>query len=138
VREGDERRGVTRRGLIGGAAAGATAAALPGAAQAKRTAAASGRRADVAIVGAGLAGLAAARRVLAAGRSAIVLEARERVGGRTLNHHLGGGKVIEIGGQWVGPTQDHALALARELGLQTYKTYNTGSNVYHANGINQR
>src|SRR5947208_2114171 len=67
---------VTRRGLIGGAAAGAAAAALPATARAARV---PGRRADVVIVGAGLAGLAAARKVLAAGRSAIVLEARHRV-----------------------------------------------------------
>ena len=69
--------------------------------------------ADVAMVGAGLAGLSAAEALSDAGRSVIVLEADERVGGRTLNHDLGDGKVVEVGGQWVGPTQRHLIDLAR-------------------------
>ncbi|HZA19259.1 MAG TPA: FAD-dependent oxidoreductase, partial [Actinomycetota bacterium] len=64
------------------------------------------READVCIVGAGFAGLVAARDLVAAGPSVVVLEARDRVGGRVLNHDIGDGKVIEVGGQWVGPTQD--------------------------------
>ena len=60
------------------------------------------RQSDVVVVGAGLAGLAAARSVAAAGHSVAVLEARDRVGGRTLNHSLGNGKVVEIGGEFVG------------------------------------
>jgi monoamine oxidase len=78
--------------------------------------------------------LTAARQLAAAGRSVVVLEARERVGGRTLNHPLGGGKVVEVGGEWVGPTQDHMSALAKGLGIETYKTYNDGNNVYYADG----
>ena len=61
------------------------------------------RECDVAIVGAGLAGLAAARSLTAAGLSVLILEARDRVGGRTLNHPLADGSVVEVGGQWVGP-----------------------------------
>lgn len=92
------------------------------------------RRADVIVIGAGLAGLTAAREVLRGGHSVLILEARNRVGGRTLNHKLGGGKIAEVGGEWVGPTQDHLMALATELGIGTFKTYNTGNNVYWANG----
>ena len=86
------------------------------------------RDADVAVVGAGLAGLAAARAVVAAGREVVVLEARERVGGRTLNESLGvDGKVVEVGGQWVGPTQFRLLELARELGVETFPSYTQGT-----------
>lgn len=61
---------------------------------------------DVAIVGAGLAGLTAARDLLRKGVSVAVLEARDRVGGRTLSRHLQDGSVVELGGQWIGPGQD--------------------------------
>ena len=92
------------------------------------------READVAVVGAGLAGLVAARDLQRAGVSVVVLEARDRVGGRTLNHDIGDGKVVEVGGQWVGPTQHRLLALARELGVETFPTYDTGENVIEWEG----
>ncbi|MBI5106150.1 MAG: flavin monoamine oxidase family protein [Solirubrobacterales bacterium] len=94
------------------------------------------RETDVVVVGAGLAGLCAARAVLAAGRDAVVVEARDRVGGRLLNHELAAhpGKVVEIGGQWAGPTQTALLDLARELGVDTYPTYNEGENVLEWRG----
>ncbi len=90
--------------------------------------------ADVLVVGAGLAGLTAARDLAAAGRSVLVLEARDRVGGRTVNRDIGGGNVVEMGGQWAGPTQDRILALAAELGIGTFPTYDTGLKVLHFNG----
>ena len=125
---------LTRRGLIGTAAAAAVTGVPEAEAATKRRRRSPVKRADVVVVGGGLAGLAAAQAVVAAGKSAIVLEARDRVGGRTLNHPIGGGKVVEIGGQWIGPTQDRLLALSKELGVPTYKTYNTGNNVYYRNG----
>ena len=87
---------------------------------------------DVVIVGAGLAGLSAARTLRAAGHEVVVLEARDRVGGRTLNHDLGDGKVVEVGGQWVGPTQTRLLELARELGVATYPTHAEGRHLIAA------
>src|SRR5450631_893983 len=99
-----------RRDLIKGGVAGGIGVALGGAvdagtatARARTETRLRARVYDVAVVGAGLAGLTAARRVRAAGRSAIVLEARHRVGGRNFDHQLGGGKVAELGGQWAGP-----------------------------------
>jgi monoamine oxidase len=90
--------------------------------------------ADVLVVGAGLAGLVAARDLVAAGRSVLVLEARDRVGGRIVNRDIGDGKVVEMGGQWAGPTQDRLLALAADLEIATFPTYDTGKKVLHFNG----
>jgi monoamine oxidase len=86
------------------------------------------------VVGAGLSGLTAARQLVAHGRSVIVLEARNRVGGRTFNHSIGRGKVVEVGGQWIGPTQDHIAKLARQLGVKTFDTYNKGNYLFYENG----
>lgn len=84
---------------------------------------------DVAVVGAGLAGLVAARDLRRAGKSVAVLEARDRVGGRLLNANIGDGKVVEVGGQWAGPTQQRVLALADELGVETFPTHAQGENL---------
>ena len=94
--------------------------------------------ADVVVVGAGLAGLTAARGLVAQGASVVVLEARDRVGGRLLNRDIGGGHVVEVGGQWVGPTQTRALALSDELGLTTFPTYDAGENVIEWRGALKR
>jgi monoamine oxidase len=94
-----------------------------------------GRRdADVIVVGAGLAGLMAARQLIAARRAVLVIEARDRVGGRTVNASIGAGKVTEMGGQWVGPTQDRLLALAHELGVEIFPTYHEGRNLLELGG----
>lgn len=90
--------------------------------------------ADVAIVGAGLAGLVAARRLAAAGARPLVLEARGRVGGRLLNEEIGEGKVVEVGGQWIGPTQDRVAALAAELGVGTFPTHDEGRHLIEMAG----
>src|SRR5688572_23857631 len=92
------------------------------------------RDVDVVVVGAGLAGLAAARALAGADREVIVLEARDRVGGRTLNEPIGDGKVVEIGAQWVGPTQDRVLRLIDDLGLATFPTYTGGANLFERGG----
>ena len=92
------------------------------------------RDADVAVIGAGLAGLSTARGLAAAGASVVVVEARERVGGRVLNEDIGGGNVVEVGAQWIGPTQDRLAALAAELGVDTFPTHTHGQNVFEYGG----
>ena len=77
---------------------------------------------DVVVVGAGLAGLTAARELSGAGLDVRVLEARDRVGGRTLSQSVGEHPedIVEVGGQWVGPTQHEVLSLAQDFGIRTY------------------
>ncbi|WP_051363367.1 flavin monoamine oxidase family protein [Deinococcus murrayi] len=94
---------------------------------------------DVLVVGAGLAGLTAARRLTQAGRRVRVLEARDRVGGRTHTVRLPvTGVSVDLGGQWVGPNQPHVTALLRELGLETYPTHDAGHNLAHLLGRTRR
>ena len=81
---------------------------------------------DVVVVGAGLAGLAAARALVTAGATVTVLEARGRVGGRTENGTFSDGQWIELGGQWIGPAQSRIYELIASLGLQTFPVYNDG------------
>lgn len=95
-------------------------------------------RADVVVVGAGLAGLVAARRITESGRSVVVLEARDRVGGRILNQDIGDGKVVEMGGQWIGPTQDRMYALAQQLDIETFPTYDEGDSIAYMGGKRYR
>jgi monoamine oxidase len=130
--------GLSRRDVVIGAGATAAGALLGNspASQAKRPArrAPAGRGVDVVVVGAGLAGLTAATELHRAGHSVAVLEARNRVGGRTLNHPVGHGEVVEVGGQWVGPGQDRILARAKALGVRTFKTYTKGEQVLDYRG----
>lgn len=80
---------------------------------------------DCVIVGAGMAGLCAARALTDRGIDCVVLEARDRVGGRTLSQAIGG-DVFDLGGQWLGPTQHRVAALAKELGVGTFLQYHQG------------
>ncbi len=140
---------LTRRGLLSGAAALGASTLLPTASA--EAAPARGRlRTQVVVVGAGLAGLTAATDLVAAGKDVLVLEARDRVGGRTLNHSIGGGHIVEVGGQWLGPATDIAAAdltasdvrgqsaveaVRTQLGLARFPTYNTGMYVNYRDDL---
>lgn len=122
---------VTRRDALRLGAAALAAGVLP-----PRWADASPRTVQVVVVGAGLAGLTAARELVRRGiDSLVVLEADDRVGGRTLNLPLPGGHVVEGGGEWIGPGQDRIAALARELGVDTFAAYYDGASTYEIDGV---
>lgn len=94
---------------------------------------------DVVVIGAGLSGLQTARRLVEGGADVLVVEARDRVGGRLEDRRLAGDDaVVELGGQWVGHTQDRMYALLDELGLETFPTYNSGENLLVLGGARVR
>ena len=95
-------------------------------------------RVDYCVVGAGFAGLAAARRLRERGKSVAVLEARDRVGGRAWNRTALDGSVVSVGGTWLGKRQDRMFALCREFGLEVYPQHDQGDTVIYLNGINRR
>ena len=89
---------------------------------------------DVAVVGAGLAGVIAARVLARSGKRVRVLEGRDRVGGRLLSVHTSSGHTVDLGGQWLGPGQKRMLALAQELGVATHPTQYRGKTCFEVAG----
>lgn len=94
--------------------------------------------ADVCIVGAGYAGLTAARRLNQGGKSVVVLEARDRVGGRVYSMTGRSGAVLDMGGTFVGPRQDRLHALVKEMGAATFKTNLEGKSLLASYGKTRR
>jgi len=84
---------------------------------------------DVLVVGAGVTGLTAATRLHRLGRDVVVLEARDRIGGRLWTDEIDGVR-LELGGQWVSPDQSALLETLDELGLTTFERYREGESVY--------
>jgi monoamine oxidase len=89
---------------------------------------------DVVIVGAGYSGLSAARLLKSAGRKILLLEARDRVGGRVHTRHLDAGQYIDLGAQWIGPTQRRMYDLLKEFNIPAFKTHDEGKTILHWGG----
>lgn len=87
-------------------------------------------RPDVVVIGAGLAGLATARLLKRQGASVVLLEARDRVGGRVHSQQLGSGPVIDLGAQFIGDAQQRISALVDEVGLTRVRPYQDGDSLY--------
>src|SRR6185436_10190537 len=83
------------------------------------------KRVDVVVIGAGAAGTMTATNLVKAGKSVVLIEANDRIGGRLKRGEIAG-QAIDLGGQWVGPSQTRALEVAKELGLKMYPTNVTG------------
>src|SRR6476620_1660002 len=96
------------------------------------------RDVDYCVVGAGFAGLTAALRLKQAGESVALLEARDRVGGRTFTEVRDDGVWIDRGGAWVGPGQDRIKALMNEFGVPSYKQYTDGKAMMVVDGKQHR
>lgn len=96
------------------------------------------RSCDVVVIGAGPSGLSAACQLANAGVDVLVLEARDRVGGRTLSQTLDNGVTIDIGGQWVAPSQSRVLKLAEKLGLEIFQTYEDGDGLVLSESVVSR
>ena len=131
-----------RNFLAGVAVAGAAGAAGPlgrasrafGAAAPDSSGGRYARSADVLVVGAGLSGLCAAREIIKHGLSAVILEARDRTGGRMVRQRVIEGGWADLGGQWVGPTQHRIIALADELGVRRFESYHHGASIFYWHG----
>ena len=127
---------VSRRRFLAGTAlaAGATAGTLA-AGRTPAGAAPAGGVVDAIVVGAGLSGLAAARTLTEAGASVVVLEARNRAGGRVHNIRSPRlGATLDAGAEFIGPTQNHIAALATEFDVRSIRTYNTGDSIFYNDG----
>ncbi|HEU5142409.1 MAG TPA: FAD-dependent oxidoreductase, partial [Solirubrobacterales bacterium] len=94
--------------------------------------------ADVVVVGAGLSGLRAAQAIADAGREVLVLEARDRVGGRLISTTLGDRVAVDVGGQWVGDDHRRVRRLAGELGVEIFPQHGEGRNLLDVSGKRRR
>jgi monoamine oxidase len=119
----DSPNSISRRTLLKSAAAATAGGALFSHLEVTR--AETQHEVDVVVIGAGAAGTLAATNLVKAGKTVALIEANGRIGGRLKRGEIAG-QSIDLGGQWVGPSQTRALEVAQELGLKTYPTHAQG------------
>ena len=124
---------LSRRDVLKGIGLGTAATLTPAFGRADDNSVQS-RKTEVVVVGAGFAGLTAARELVRKGRKVVVLEARDRVGGRVKAGKLAG-HTVDVGGMWVGPTQTRVLELIKEYGLHTRPQFEQGNEISELNGV---
>ena len=96
------------------------------------------RAPKIIVVGAGLAGLTAANTLFENDIDVLVVEASDRVGGRTLSRNAPSDVVLDMGAQWIGPGQYGIARMLKEFGLSTARTHADGDNIFHFEGLLQR
>ncbi|MCE2998206.1 MAG: FAD-dependent oxidoreductase, partial [Flammeovirgaceae bacterium] len=92
---------------------------------------------DVVVIGAGLSGLTAAQKLVEANKKVLVLEAQDRVGGRTWSQPIGGNDFIDVGGQWIGKGHTSMYQLVAKAGLKTFPTFTEGKTILRRNSQNK-
>jgi monoamine oxidase len=133
MKKGESRKSkLSRRDVLRAMGVGAVTTLTPALTRAAENSTDS-RKTEVVVVGAGFAGLTAARELVRSGRKVVVLEARDRVGGRVKAGKLAG-HAVDVGGMWVGPTQTRVLEMIKEYGLHTRPQFEQGKDISELNG----
>lgn len=84
---------------------------------------------DTIIIGAGYSGIGAATKLYENGKDFLVVEARDRIGGRVWSKQLNNGAIIDIGAQWIGPQQLLMWEMVKKHKVDTFETYDEGKNI---------
>lgn len=89
---------------------------------------------SVVVIGAGLSGLVAALKLQKEGKRVLILEARDRIGGRMYQESTIEGGVLDMGGQWIGDSQTAIVGLLDDLQIERFVSYNSGRSIHSWHG----
>lgn len=97
-----------------------------------------GNKRQVIVIGGGISGMSAAKLLHDLKLDVLVLEARDRVGGRTHTVRNDRVKYVDVGGSYVGPTQNRVIRLAEELGIENYRVFDDDAALLAVNGYRRK